>query len=95
MRRSLWDGRVEDFEAGDVIIATCARCGHQAYIPHEEIVKRVTTDRRNWRGIFAWTKVKDLKDRLRCTRCPVPLNSRPHRDIEIRVTNDGDRVRRK
>ena len=96
MRKSMWDGRIEDFEDGDIVIATCGRCGHQGYVPQEEVRKRVQkADPKNWHAVKSWTKVKDLKFHLRCTRCPVPLNSRPHHDIDIRVTNDSDRLRRK
>jgi hypothetical protein len=91
MRKGMWEARVSDLEEGDVIVATCDRCRHQGYIRAEEIQKRVTKDRSKWRAIFDYTRLLDLKMHLRCARCPVPLNSRPHHDIVIRVENDLDR----
>lgn len=95
MRKCLWDGRISDLEPGDVIIATCDRCGHMAYIPQEVIQAKVTGDYNRPTSIHHFSFVKELPRRLRCTRCPVPLNARPHREISIRVGNEGDRIRRK
>lgn len=95
MKKDRWEARVSDLEPGDRIEIMCDRCGHESTVDAEVFIQAAKSDPKtaHWRAIMTYTRVLDLKGHVRCTRCPRPLNGRPHREYNIRVLSIRERKR--
>jgi len=57
----LYLARIGDLGRGDLVKVTCSACDHIALLTSAALILRLGGDR--------WSKVLDLKDRLRCRGC--------------------------
>lgn len=77
-------------EDGDVVQFWCVKCGHSGSIPARVFHEFAGRTGRKWHRLWPDTPVRDLPLHVRCHRCPLLPNGRPHRDFDWHIWQAGN-----